>query len=122
VAPEPLAPDAPLDTGGRAAEHRVQFVLSPRHEQILDDFCYHVRRSTRYKLTRSEVIRVLIEQLEHQALPVQQIRSLEDLRRHVQASAAGVSPPDSTIAEVAHAGQKHEASPAGRQRQKSLLA
>ena len=83
--PEPLEPEAPLDAGGRAAEHRVQFVLSPRHEQILDDFCYHVRRSTRYKLTRSEVIRVLIEQLEQQALSVPQIRSLEDLRRHLQA-------------------------------------
>ena len=83
--PEPLEPEAPVEAGGRAAEHRVQFVLSPRHEQILDDFCYHVRRATRYKLTRSEVIRVLIEQLEQQALAVPQIRSLEDLRRHLQA-------------------------------------
>lgn len=82
---DPLAPEAPLDAAGRAAENRMQFVLSPRHVQILDDFCYHVRRATRYKLTRSEVIRVLIEQLEHQALAVQQIRSLEDLRRQMQA-------------------------------------
>lgn len=82
--PASLEPDAPGDTGGRAAEHRVQFVLSPRHEQILDDFCYHVRRATRYKLTRSEVVRVLIEQLEPQALAVPEIRSLEDLRRHLQ--------------------------------------
>ena len=78
-------PETPLDDAGRATEHRVQFVLSPRHVQILDDFCYHVRRATRYKLTRSEVIRVLLEQLEQQALPVQQIRSLEDLRHHMQA-------------------------------------
>ncbi len=82
--PASLEPDAPGDTGGRAAEHRVQFVLSPRHEQILDDFCYHVRRATRYKLTRSEVVRVLIEQLEPQALAAPEIRSLEDLRRHLQ--------------------------------------
>ena len=83
--PEPLEPEAPLDAGGRAAEHRVQFVLSPRHEQILDDFCYTVRRATRYKLTRSELIRVLIEQLDPQTSAVPEIRSLEDLRRHLQA-------------------------------------
>ena len=56
------------DEAARAADNRIQFVLTPRHLQLLDDLCYQVRRATRYKLNRSEVVRVLIEQLENKEL------------------------------------------------------
>ena len=72
------------DDGTRAADNRVQFVLTPRHLQLLDDFCYQVRRATRYKLNRSEIVRVLIEQLANKELHFQHIRSEEDLQERVR--------------------------------------
>ena len=72
------------DDGTRAADNRVQFVLTPRHLQLLDDFCYQVRRATRYKLNRSEIIRVLIEQLANKELHFQHIRSEEDLQERIR--------------------------------------
>ena len=68
------------DDGTRAADNRVQFVLTPRHLQLLDDLCYQVRRATRYKLNRSEIVRVLIEQLANKELHLQHIQSEEDLQ------------------------------------------
>ena len=72
------------DDGTRAADNRVQFVLTPRHLQLLDDFCYQVRRATRYKLNRSEIVRVLIEQLANKELHFQHIRSEEDLQERIR--------------------------------------
>jgi hypothetical protein len=70
--------------GTRAADNRVQFVLTPRHLQLLDDLCYQVRRATRYKLNRSEIVRVLIEQLANKELHLQHIRSEEDLQEIIR--------------------------------------
>ena len=72
------------DEATRAADNRIQFVLTPRHLQLLDDLCYQVRRATRYKLNRSEVVRVLIEQLENKELHFKHIRSEEDLREQIR--------------------------------------
>src|SRR5712691_3061006 len=72
------------DEATRAADNRIQFVLTPRHLQLLDDLCYQVRRATRYKLNRSEVVRALIEQLEHKELHFKHIRSEEDLREQIR--------------------------------------
>ena len=71
----------PVET--QAAENRIQFVLTPRHLQLLDDLCYHTRRATGYKLNRSEIVRVVIEQLEHKAVDHQRIRSEEDFRKYI---------------------------------------
>ena len=68
----------------RAVDNRVQFVLTPRHLQLLDDLCYQVRRATRYKLNRSEIVRVLIEQLANKELHFQHIRSEEDLQEQIR--------------------------------------
>jgi hypothetical protein len=86
---DPQQPDrAPEDISApaeaQAIENRIQFVLSPRHLQILDDLCYHTRRSTGYKLNRSEIVRVLIEQLERAAVDHQRIRSEADFRKYIQ--------------------------------------
>ena len=70
--------------GTRAADNRVQFVLTPRHLQLLDDLCYQVRRATRYKLNRSEIVRVLIEQLANKELHLQHIRSEADLQEIIR--------------------------------------
>ena len=72
------------DDSTRAADNRVQFVLTPRHLQLLDDLCYQVRRATRYKLNRSEIVRVLIEQLANKELHLQHIRSEEDLQEIIR--------------------------------------
>ena len=72
------------DDGTRAADNRVQFVLTPRHLQLLDDLCYQVRRATRYKLNRSEIVRVLIEQLANKELHLQHIRSEADLQEIIR--------------------------------------
>jgi hypothetical protein len=72
---------APVETS--AVENRIQFVLSPCHLRILDDLCYHTRRATGYKLNRSEIIRVLIEQLEHATVDYQRIRSEADFRKYI---------------------------------------
>ena len=58
----------PAQAETQAVENRIQFVLSPRHLRLLDDLCYHTRRATGYKLNRSEVVRVVIEQLEHKTV------------------------------------------------------
>ncbi|HYY16232.1 MAG TPA: hypothetical protein VE965_06265 [Gammaproteobacteria bacterium] len=81
--PDPAAEtiSAPAETP--ALENRIQFVLSPRHLQILDDLCYHTRRATGYKLNRSEIVRVLIEQLGRTAIDHQRIRSEADFRKYV---------------------------------------
>ena len=67
----------------QAVENRIQFVLSPRHLQLLDDLCYHTRRATGYKLNRSEIVRVVIEQLEHKTIDHRRIRSEEDFRKYI---------------------------------------
>jgi hypothetical protein len=67
----------------QAVENRIQFVLSPRHLQILDDLCYHTRRATGYKLNRSEVIRVLIEVLGNREIEYQRMRSEDDFRKYL---------------------------------------
>jgi hypothetical protein len=69
----------------RAADNRVQFVLSRRHLQILDDVCYEVRRMTGYKLNRSEVVRGLIEHLGKKEVRFQSIGSEEDFGEQFQA-------------------------------------
>ena len=68
----------------QAIENRIQFVLTPRHLRLLDDLCYHTRRATGYKLNRSEIVRVVIEQLEHKAVDYQRIRSEEDFRKYIR--------------------------------------
>ena len=75
---EPVSPVEP-----QAVENRVQFVLTPRHLRLLDDLCYHTRRATGYKLNRSEVVRVVIEQLEHKTVDHQRIRSEEDFQKYI---------------------------------------
>jgi len=76
--------ERPAESDTRASENRIQFVLSPRHLQILDDLCYHTRKTTGYKLNRSEIIRALIEQLETKAVNVQCIRSEKDVYSCIQ--------------------------------------
>jgi hypothetical protein len=81
--PEP-APEEPIPQAEtQAVENRIQFVLTPRHLRLLDDLCYHTRRATGYKLNRSEVVRLLIEQLEHKTVDHQRIRSEEDFRKYI---------------------------------------
>ena len=67
----------------QAVENRIQFVLSPRHLRLLDDLCYHTRRATGYKLNRSEIVRVVIEQLEDKTVDHQRIRSEEDFQKYM---------------------------------------
>jgi hypothetical protein len=67
----------------QAVENRIQFVLSPRHLQILDDLCYYTRRAAGYKLNRSEIVRVLIELLGEREVNYQQMRSEDDFRKYV---------------------------------------
>ena len=81
--PDPAAETISAPAEASAVENRIQFVLSPRHLQILDDLCYHTRRATGYKLNRSEIVRVLIEQLEHKAVDHQWIRSEADFRKYI---------------------------------------
>jgi hypothetical protein len=78
------APEEPvLQAETQAVENRIQFVLTPRHLRLLDDLCYHTRRATGYKLNRSEVVRLLIEQFEHKTIDHQRIRSEEDFRKYI---------------------------------------
>jgi hypothetical protein len=79
--PAPADTTTPAET--QAVENRIQFVLSPRHLQILDDLCYHTRRATSYKLNRSEVVRALIELLGDKEVNYQQIRSEDDFRKYL---------------------------------------
>lgn len=81
--PDPAAEAISAPAEASAVENRIQFVLSPRHLQILDDLCYHTRRATGYKLNRSEIVRVLIEQLERTAIDHQRIRAEEDFRKYI---------------------------------------
>ena len=67
----------------QAVENRIQFVLSPRHLQFLDDLCYHTRRATGYKLNRSEIVRVLVELLGDREVDYQRIRSEDDFRKYI---------------------------------------
>jgi len=80
MAPSIVTPEErPSESDTRASENRIQFVLSPRHLQILDDLCYYTRKATGYKLNRSEIVRALIEQLDTKAVDVQRIRSKKDV-------------------------------------------
>ena len=81
--PDPAPEDTTASAETQAVENRIQFVLSPRHLRILDDLCYHTRRATGYKLNRSEIVRVVIEQLEHKTVDHQRIRSEEDFRKYI---------------------------------------
>jgi hypothetical protein len=81
--PDSIQEDLVAPVGTQAAENRIQFVLTPRHLQLLDDLCYHTRRATGYKLNRSEIVRVVIEQLEHKTVNHQRIRSEEDFRQYI---------------------------------------
>jgi hypothetical protein len=81
--PEPVHEHPVPQAETRAAENRIQFVLSPRHLRILDDICYHTRRATGYKLNRSEVIRVLIELLGKREVDYQRMRSEDDFRKYL---------------------------------------
>jgi hypothetical protein len=80
---DPVREGAAASVETQAVENRIQFVLSPRHLQLLDDLCYHTRRATGYKLNRSEVVRTVIDQLEHKTLDYQRIRSEEDFRKYI---------------------------------------
>jgi hypothetical protein len=81
--PDPVHEEAVPQGETQAAENRIQFVLTPRHLRLLDDLCYHTRRATGYKLNRSEIVRVVIEQLEHKTVDHQRIRSEEDFRKYI---------------------------------------
>jgi hypothetical protein len=81
--PEPAPEDTSAPAETQAVENRIQFVLSPRHLQILDDLCYHTRRATGYKLNRSEVVRVLIELLGKRKVDYQRMRSEDDFRKYL---------------------------------------
>jgi hypothetical protein len=80
---EPAFEETTTPAETQAVENRVQFVLTPRHLRLLDDLCYHTRRATGYKLNRSEVVRVVLEQLEHKTVDHQRIRSEEDFRKYI---------------------------------------
>lgn len=81
--PDPVREDAAVSVETQAVENRIQFVLSPRHLRLLDDLCYHTRRATGYKLNRSEIVRAVIDQLEHKTVDYQRIRSEEDFRKYI---------------------------------------
>jgi hypothetical protein len=81
--PEPGLEEPLPQAEMQAIENRIQFVLTPRHLRLLDDLCYHTRRATGYKLNRSEIVRVVIEQLEHKTVDYQRIRSEEDFRKYI---------------------------------------
>jgi hypothetical protein len=81
--PEPAPEEPAYQAETQAAENRIQFVLTPRHLRLLDDLCYHTRRATGYKLNRSEIVRVVIEQLEHKTVDHHRIRSEEDFRKYI---------------------------------------
>ena len=81
--PDPVREDTPAPIETQAVENRVQFVLSPRHLRLLDDLCYHTRRATGYKLNRSEIVRVVIEQLEYKTIDYQRIKSEDDFRKYI---------------------------------------
>jgi hypothetical protein len=81
--PEAACEGAVPQAETQATENRIQFVLTPRHLRLLDDLCYHTRRATGYKLNRSEIVRVVIEQLEHKTVDHQRIRSEEDFRKYI---------------------------------------
>jgi hypothetical protein len=80
---DPAREEAVPQAETQAIENRIQFVLSPRHLRILDDLCYHTRRTTGYKLNRSEVVRVLIEVLGSREVEYQRVRSEDDFRKYV---------------------------------------
>jgi hypothetical protein len=81
--PDPVHEGAVPQAEVQVVENRIQFVLTPRHLRILDDLCYHTRRATGYKLNRSEIVRVIIEQLEHKTVDHQRIRSEDDFRKYI---------------------------------------
>ena len=81
--PDPAREEVVPQSETQAVENRIQFVLSPRHLQILDDLCYHTRRATGYKLNRSEVIRVLIELVGKREVDYQRMRSEDDFRKYL---------------------------------------
>jgi hypothetical protein len=81
--PDPAPADTMAQAETQAVENRIQFVLSPRHLQTLDDLCYHTRRVTGYKLNRSEIVRVLIEVLGDREVEYQRIRSEDDFRKYI---------------------------------------
>jgi Arc/MetJ-type ribon-helix-helix transcriptional regulator len=81
--PDPAPTDTTAPAEAQAVENRIQFVLSPRHLQILDDLCYHTRRGTGYKLNRSEVVRILVELLGEKEVDHQRIRSENDFRKYL---------------------------------------
>ena len=81
--PEPALEDTSVPAETQAVENRIQFVLSPRHLRILDDLCYHTRRATGYKLSRSEIVRVLIEVLGGRGVEYQRVRSEDDFRKYI---------------------------------------
>jgi hypothetical protein len=81
--PDPAPEDTTASAEAQAAENRIQFVLTPGHLRLLDDLCYHTRRATGYKLNRSEIVRVVIEQLEHKTIDHQRIRSEEDFQKYI---------------------------------------
>ncbi|RMH72368.1 MAG: hypothetical protein D6675_04665 [Gemmatimonadetes bacterium] len=63
---------------------RVNFTLQNRQIDFLSDFCYNVRKETRYKLNRSETIRACIEVIQEKvdegSLKFEDVRSFEDLK------------------------------------------
>ena len=81
--PDPAREEPVPQAETQAIENRIQFVLTPRHLRLLDDLCYHTRRATGYKLNRSEVVRLLIEQFEHKTVDHQRIQSEEDFRKYI---------------------------------------
>jgi hypothetical protein len=81
--PDPAAEGIAAPAETQAVENRVQFVLSPRHLQLLDDLCYHTRRATGYKLNRSEIVRVLTELLRDREVDYQRIKSESDFRKYI---------------------------------------
>jgi hypothetical protein len=81
--PDPVREEVSPRPDTQAVENRIQFVLSPRHLQILDDLCYHTRRATGYKLNRSEVVRVLIELVGKREIDYQRVRSEDDFRKYL---------------------------------------
>lgn len=81
--PDPAPEESVPQAETQAVENRIQFVLSPRHLRILDDFCYHTRRATGYKLNRSEIVRVLIDLLGEKDVDYRRIRSEDDFRKYI---------------------------------------
>ena len=60
--------------------NRVNFYISADDETFLDDLCYQVRRTTGYKVSKSEVVRALLEGARGKELDALGIKDFQSLK------------------------------------------